>query len=68
MHETYEIAKLHARIRETKENITYWKRQEHLREMHTARVDAAARRLVWESQLRTLRAKLEALKANLTPA
>lgn len=68
LHETYEIAKLYAKMREARENITYWKNQQNLRELHSAQVEAGARVLAWQSQLTSLQSKFAALKANLAPA
>jgi hypothetical protein len=68
MPQNIDIARISRRIAETKEEITYWKRQQQLREQHTARIDAGARVLIWESQLRVLESNrdtiLSALESN----
>ena len=68
MHETYEIAKLYAKMSEARENIAYWKNQQNLRELHSAQVEAGARVLAWQAQLTSLQSKLAARKSNLIPA
>jgi hypothetical protein len=64
----WEITKTTTRIRETREKIAHWKLQQTILENHAARVDAGARVLLWESQLRTLESKRQALSANLKTA
>lgn len=65
MHETYEIAKLHARINATKESIALWEFHATSRELHSARIEAGALVLLYKSQLRVLKAKLETITSNL---
>ena len=55
------IAKTRARIKEVRENITYWERQKILRTDHVAAVNAGALVLIWKSQLSVLQTKLDAL-------
>lgn len=50
-------------LKEARESLAYWKRQAVLRENRFAKVDAGARVLVWESQIKTLEAKQSALNA-----
>lgn len=51
---------LHNRIQATKQEIIYWQRQQLLRTERDARIQAGARVLIWESQLRVLTAQLQA--------
>lgn len=53
-----------AAIREARENVQYWKRQQVLRERPDAKADAGARVLVWQS---TLQAREQALENLLIP-
>jgi hypothetical protein len=58
-----ETATTLTKIREARENITYWKRQKALRTEHTARVEAGARVLLWEQQLHAHQSRLNTLIA-----
>lgn len=58
------FATLHRKITDARENLGYWRRQKLIRENHLAKVEAGARVLLWESQLKTLQSKL----ADLQPA
>ena len=60
--EPIELLPLLNRLKNTRAEIAYWKRQKVLRTNPPAKAQAGARVLIWESQLRVLNAELQALK------
>lgn len=65
---TYEIAKIHNQIQHAKMQLHKWRFEARVRETHAERVEAGARVLLWESQLRVHNSKLTALISNLKSA
>lgn len=63
---TYQIACIRNQVEHTKTRLAHWKTQANECDTHRARIEAGALVLLYESQLRTLRAKLAALQS--TPA
>lgn len=64
LHPAYQMARLRNRIQSTQDQIAHWKTQSNERETHAGRTEAGALVLLYESQLRVLRKKLNTL---LTP-
>ena len=60
---TYAMAQLVNQIQSTKQAIDAWTEKARLRENHQAHVEAGARVLLYQSQLRVLRAKLADLQS-----
>lgn len=54
------------RLTEARREITYWKRQRELRPMPSAKAEAGARVLVWESTAAAIEAEIDLL--NLAPS